>query len=106
MSDSIVRQYLGDGVYAKFDGWMLTIYLDNGVTQSSFIALEPEVLQALVEFNAVCRQLKPENEVDVKAELDTVPLSDCPMCQTSKSIVTASDGRSFCTCCGASSPSV
>lgn len=50
------RTYLGDGVYARFDGFQVWVYTDNGVVQSTAIALEPAVLAALVGFDAKCRR--------------------------------------------------
>ena len=40
--------YLGDAVYASFDGWM--ILLRNGDGNNNRIFLEPEVLTALFRF--------------------------------------------------------
>jgi hypothetical protein len=44
----IPDRYLGDGVYARWDGWQIWIRLDNGIEE---IALEPEVLQALMKYH-------------------------------------------------------
>lgn len=43
--------YLGDGVYARFDGYQTWIFTSNGVTISEPIALEPEVLKALNDYD-------------------------------------------------------
>jgi hypothetical protein len=41
--------YLGDGVYASFDGW--SIWLDlRAQDDTTRICLEPEVMKALLEF--------------------------------------------------------
>lgn len=53
---TLVSHYLGDGVYARFDGYYVWVYTDNGITQSTPIAFEPEVLDALNTFNAECRR--------------------------------------------------
>ena len=42
-------RYLGDGVYASFDGYQ--IWLAEGDHRNKVIALEPDVLQALVKYN-------------------------------------------------------
>lgn len=39
--------YLGDGVYARFDGYQLYVWTSNGITNSPEIAIEQEVLQNL-----------------------------------------------------------
>lgn len=40
--------YLGDAVYASFDGWH--IWLRTGDGNNQRIALEPEVLKALIDY--------------------------------------------------------
>lgn len=40
--------YLGDAVYASFDGWH--IWLRTGDGQNQRIALEPEVFQRLIAY--------------------------------------------------------
>jgi len=44
--------YLGDGLYAKFDGYMLCIYAHNGIEATNTVWLEPAVLKALQYFLA------------------------------------------------------
>jgi hypothetical protein len=46
------KQYLGDSVYASFDGYMVTLTTDNGLGPSNTIHLEPEVIAALNIFYA------------------------------------------------------
>ena len=41
------KDYLGDGVYAEFDGYHVVIYTSNGITNSPPIAIEPAVMAAL-----------------------------------------------------------
>ena len=41
--------YLGDGVYAAFDGWHIVLDL-RGQDDTTRIALEPEVLAQLIKF--------------------------------------------------------
>jgi hypothetical protein len=41
--------YLGDGVYASFDGFQ--IWLAVGNHESRVVALEPSVMQALIQYN-------------------------------------------------------
>ena len=47
MSTNGNKDYLGDGVYADFDGFGITLTAENGVTVSDTIYLEPQVLEAL-----------------------------------------------------------
>lgn len=45
-------EYLGDGVYASFDGYQIII--DLRAQGSDQIALEPEVFRRLVQFSRLC----------------------------------------------------
>jgi hypothetical protein len=51
-----LKRYLGDGVYASFDGYHIWLGLD---ATTQIIALEPEVLSALNKFAA---DLKKDEE--------------------------------------------
>jgi hypothetical protein len=44
----IVEEYLGDGVYATFDGW--NVVLDLRMQGNTKIYLEPEVFSRLIKF--------------------------------------------------------
>jgi hypothetical protein len=44
------KVYLGDSVYASFDGWYVTLTTENGYGPSNTIHLEPEVLEALKRY--------------------------------------------------------
>jgi hypothetical protein len=46
------KRYLGDSVYADFDGYGITLTTENGYGPSNTIYLEPQVLQALAEYQA------------------------------------------------------
>lgn len=46
----VVKQYLGDGVYAQFDGFAVVLTTEDGVRVTNTVVLEPEVYSALVEF--------------------------------------------------------
>lgn len=43
-------KYMGDSVYANFDGFMITIYTDNGRGPDQVIHLELPVLDEIVKF--------------------------------------------------------
>lgn len=45
------KTYLGDGVYAEHDGYMISVYTSNGITKGEPIYFEPEVLDALIRFS-------------------------------------------------------
>ena len=45
------RDYLGDGVYAAFDGYSVWLRVNDHRDQSREICLEPDVIEALNRFN-------------------------------------------------------
>ncbi|NQU56681.1 MAG: hypothetical protein HQ513_05555 [Rhodospirillales bacterium] len=53
----VKETYLGDGVYAHFDGWYVILQL-SAQDPKNRIALEPEVMTALMKY---VEQLKKEN---------------------------------------------
>lgn len=63
------KQYLGDSVYADFDGYGITLTTENGYGPSNTIYLEPQVLAALDDYKAYLRkQTEPEEPGDPKEE--------------------------------------
>jgi hypothetical protein len=54
------KAYIGDGVYAEYDGYNVWIYTSNGIEESIKIALEPEVLANLNNFVIQQREAKRE----------------------------------------------
>ncbi len=51
--------YLGDAVYAEFDGYAVILTTEDGLQTTNTIYLEPEVLAALDEY---VKSLRGENE--------------------------------------------
>lgn len=49
------KRYLGDGVYVEHDGYHLWLTTSNGICDTNKIALDDEVLQALLEYVAQYR---------------------------------------------------
>ncbi len=50
------KEYLGDGVYAEFDGHQIWLFLHNGYRRTCEIALEPNVFNKLLDYsNRLCR---------------------------------------------------
>ncbi len=45
-----MRKYIGNSVYAEFDGSRICLTTQNGYEPSSAIILEPEVMCALIRF--------------------------------------------------------
>jgi hypothetical protein len=55
--------YLGDGVYATFDGYQVKLFLHNGVHEYNPIYLEPAVIKAFERYVAdLIAKLKAEDE--------------------------------------------
>jgi hypothetical protein len=44
------KTYLGDGLYAVFDGYYFRLTSENGISVLDEVYLEPEVLKAFIEF--------------------------------------------------------
>ena len=38
------QAYLGDGLYAEFDGWQVWLFTHDGYERTNQVALEPDVL--------------------------------------------------------------
>jgi len=60
-TDDPTRRYLGDGVYASFDGWQVWLTTDRLEGQHS-IALEPSVFADLMKYvygRDICLQIAP-----------------------------------------------
>lgn len=44
------KVYLGDGLYAEYDGWQIKLYASNGVEATDTVYLEPSVLAAFERY--------------------------------------------------------
>ena len=44
------KEYIGDGVYARFDGYGIELTTENGVLTTNTIYLEPCVYACLLDF--------------------------------------------------------
>jgi len=42
--------YLGDGLFAAFDGWQVELYAWNGFAKTNRVFLEPAVLKSFLEY--------------------------------------------------------
>ena len=42
--------YLGDGLYAKFDGRQFELYASDGIRKTNQVFLEPDVLSAFIRY--------------------------------------------------------
>jgi hypothetical protein len=51
--------YLGDGLYAAFDGWQIELYASDGIQKTNQVYLEPAVL---VAFERYVKNLQEEIE--------------------------------------------
>ena len=50
MTMATFKQYLGDGVYADFDGWSIVLTTENGVKATNTIYLEESVVKAFYDY--------------------------------------------------------
>lgn len=46
--------YLGDGAYARFTGFEVTVYTTDGITETNTVVLEPYACLVLIEFLKQC----------------------------------------------------
>ena len=67
MSDNRFKQYIGDGVYANFDGSHVVLTTENGICATNTIALESGVLTAFDNY----RKWLPEKIKEIKDERKT-----------------------------------
>lgn len=44
------RMYLGDGVYAEYDGYQVWVFIHNGYMELERIALDPTTMEQLVKY--------------------------------------------------------
>lgn len=51
--------YLGDGLYASFDGFQVKVYSSNGINATNEIYLEPVVFAALAAYCNRIWRVKP-----------------------------------------------
>jgi hypothetical protein len=56
--DGYIYEYIGDGVYAKFDGFGVWLLANDHLNPTDKVYLEPEVLNAL---NRFVKQLNKED---------------------------------------------
>lgn len=59
------RRYLGDGVYVEFDGYHIVLTTSNGIVETNTIKLEPEIFEALVNYENELRK-KTKQKADKK----------------------------------------
>ena len=59
-------EYLGDAVYASFDGYH--IWLPTGDGNDQRIALESEVFRALIEYEKRLREVLSAERIDARAK--------------------------------------
>lgn len=57
------KQYLGDSVYAEFDGFGIILTTENGYGPNNTIVLEKEVCDSLVNYIAMIAKIK-SNETE------------------------------------------
>lgn len=46
----MTKSYLGDGIYADFDGYQIVLTTENGLCTTNIVYLEPSVYQALLRY--------------------------------------------------------
>lgn len=59
-----MKTYIGDGVYVDYDGYMLVLTTEDGVSVTNTIYLEPTVYRGLLNYVG-----KLEEEAEAKAQV-------------------------------------
>ena len=59
-----MKRYLGDGVYADFDGYMVKLTTETGISVTNTIFLDPQVWAALQDYVKSLRASEEEDEDD------------------------------------------
>jgi hypothetical protein len=75
MPETTDRQYLGDGVYAGFDGYHIVLTAENGICATNTIYLEPQVIAA---FNRYHNQLIAKYTPPAQEQTNETPAPDSP----------------------------
>ena len=57
----VTEMYLGDAVYASFDGYHIWLKTSNGIETTNEIALEPGVLVTLDLFREQLKEPEPDD---------------------------------------------
>lgn len=58
MAENVEKIYIGDGVYAEFDGWNVILTTENGISVTNTIVLEPQVITSLEDFIVSIRRMQ------------------------------------------------
>lgn len=56
MAYKLEKRYLGDGLYADYDGFQIVLTAENGIEATDRVCLEPEVLSAFEVYVADLRK--------------------------------------------------
>jgi hypothetical protein len=53
------QEYLGDGLYAEFDGYQIWLFTHDGYARKHEVALEPQVLTNFLAYIERLKEVKP-----------------------------------------------
>ncbi len=56
------REYLGDGLYADFDGYQIVLAANNGIHDTNVVYLEPEVLKKFYNYIEQIEKIKKAHQ--------------------------------------------
>lgn len=76
----IHEDYLGDGVYALFDGCAIWLRANDVHYPSDEICLEPDIIRSLFKFNEHCDELIRNQKEDIKKSKSQDP-PNCYKCK-------------------------
>lgn len=67
--------YLGDGLFAGFDGWQCVLYASDGVNRTNTVYLEPIVLMSFLNYVSELKQAMAEPRPCVSVEAPQIVIT-------------------------------
>lgn len=82
------QEYLGDGVYAEFDGYQIWLYTHDGISRLSEIALEPGVFGRLLTYEAGLHPERPDDRDSKDQPITPPPTPYHSLCEAAMAATT------------------
>lgn len=69
-TSSQFNEYLGDGLYADYDGYQIEVYASNGLRKTNVVYFDPDVLRAFIRYAARLKEAQKEAQTIAKGLID------------------------------------
>ena len=60
------KLYIGDGLYASFDGFQIELRANSETDPTDKVYLEPSVMRSLIKYAALCGIKEENKDIEVK----------------------------------------